>query len=335
MIPVVDAIGFVNRDLANREPPVGVYWYECAQDRRKVARELSEAVSDACVIPLLPQRGFDNANALPVDLVDLLEAERQRIGPMLEAAAQGRRGVALVLISRTRLNDPLIGSPTAMPEWFPYCGGSVITIDILDVATSATGTLRSQQDGIARLQVLLYELEGLMLDRLVRTRTLDHNLSNKFFDLVLKGNQKDKLEEFLTAAAEKHRLTSPNGFRATASPTSKEFLGRIIGRAGEMAPNELPSLGDALFSALDLKGDPTGAIREPIFAVALRSTIKDVEGDKARRCKRNVILALYCSSQLVTAAAHAGDYGEFEVIVMRSAFLDLTKVLTSFKALLS
>jgi hypothetical protein len=43
---------------------------------------------------------------------------------------------------------------------------------------------------------------------------------------------------------------------------------------------------------------------------------------------------LYCASQLSTAAAHAGEYGEFGVLPMRTFMRELEDGLASFKSLL-
>lgn len=332
MIPIPDAVAFVEKDVSGRTPAVGVYWYECKGDRQAVSAEFRAAGRSACLIALNPRRGFDNANALPSDLVALLQEHREVIEDVVAAAGRERKPIGVILVSRTRLEEPLIGSPVRLPDWFPYCGGDVVTIDILDVASVAASTLQSQAETIGKVQVLLYEIEGLMLSRLREVLTRNHNATHKLFGEILKPDQKSA--NFLSAAEERHRLSSPEGFRAVSSPTSNHLLGRIVGIVGDRSPNQLPSLGRALFAALEVPEHRAVEIREPLFGVALRSTNKDWESNKAIRSVRNVLLSLYVGAQLVTAQAHAGEYGEFEVVVMRSMLLDCVAVLEEFKSIL-
>src|SRR6185437_2266585 len=134
MLTVTDVADFVQREVATRKPPVGVYWYECtANNRQRIAQELSNLGDSACLIPLMLRRGFDNANSLASDVVGLLNEERATIEPLSVAAARVQRPICLVLLSRTKLAEPVIGSPIRMPEWFAYGAGTEISIDIRDV----------------------------------------------------------------------------------------------------------------------------------------------------------------------------------------------------------
>ncbi len=327
-------IAFVARDLVERDILLGFYWYECHQRRQEVREELQRVESDICFLPLVPQRGFDNPNAISTDLVALLEHERPSVEGPAKRAAQHRGRIAIVLIARTSLREPLIGSAVTVPEWFPYSGGSVVELDIVEVAGSATATLKSQQEVIASIQITLFEIEAFLLKRLESRRSgALHSSTNAFFDRILQPGE--AATEFLAAASRRHGLQTADGFRAVASPQGKELLGRIVAKIGELAPSQLPALGEAFFTALGLSGAETGAIPEPLLAVVLRSTIKELESERARRCGRNVLLVLYSSSQAITAAAHAGEYGEFNVLAMRSLLRELRAVLNAFKSVLS
>jgi hypothetical protein len=339
LIPVKDVIVYMEQDAARRVPPVGVYWMETVSDRRQAVRELRAEPSAAQIIPLLPGKGFDNANALLSDLVELLENERSEVEPLVTAAARDQKSVCLVLVSRTRLAEPIIDSPVRLPPWFAYAGGTVVSLDLLDIGSSASNTLQSQSELVRRLQVELYEIEGLMLARLTRTQEKNKNEANALFDVLLSrgstsGNQRVDPAAFLLAAAERHARSTASGFRPVASPAVSELLGRVIGTVGDRAPNQLPKLAKTLFSALQISDERATHIREPLVALAFRSTLREFESDKALRCMRNSLLALYCASQLVTASAHAGEYGEFEVIVMRATIMDCAATLAGFKAAL-
>lgn len=332
LMSVADVIECVNGDIVDRQPPIGTYWYECGADRQKAAAEVLAANSAACLVPLLPKRGFDNANALLTDFRELLEQERNSIEERVVSAGRRKQAIGLILISRTKLREPLIASPVTMPEWFPYVGGRVMYVEVVEVASSAYGTLRRESDTIARLQTLNYEIEGLLLHRLTRELGVDKNRTAKFLAPLLADGEKPR--EFLVAAQAEHVKQAADGFRAVASPKGAGLLGRIVAKTGDHSPNQLPGLGRDFFLALGLTGDDAEKLHEPLFAVAMRSTVKEFEGDRRERGKRNALLALYWSSQLVTAASHAGDYGTFQVPVMRSALLDCESALTALKMLL-
>lgn len=332
MIPVDQVVSFLEKDMEGRTPPVCAYWYEVDRGRKEAVAKLEEAKASVCIVALRPQGGFENANALPSDVVELLERERLRIEASVSQAGIAGRGIALVLVSRTRLKEPLIGSPTVMPSWFPYCGGRLIDLDILDVVADAAATLFAFRDEIAPLQTLLFELEGLMLLKMEAAREQDHNACSQFLSYVSREGETPK--EFLRLASERHASFTPEGFRVVASPTSASMLGRIVGVAGGLGPAKLPGFGQALFGALGLSAVDAIHVKEPLVAVALRSTIKEFEVNSALRAMRNVVVGLYCSSQLITAMSHAAEYGRFEYIIVRSVIGDLVRTMSSFKGIL-
>lgn len=333
MIPIEDAVRYMEADVVKRASRIGVYWFECGADRRGAHEGFAGASSSVCIVPLMPQRGFDNTNALFVDLIDLLQQKREVIEEVLNAAAIADLPLCIVLISRRRLDEPVLASPVKMPEWFPYCGGDVISLDLLDIGSSATGTLRSQGEGILRLQIALYEIEGIMLGRVSDALRCDKKVTQQFFSLILRDEINPAA--FLELANQKHKRSSPDGFRAVASPNSAELLGRLLGTVANRSPSQLPTLGRALFSALRVEPEAALQIREPLVGVLLRSTSKELEEDSELRAMRNTLVALYGSSQLVTAAAHSGEYGDFEIVIMRSVFMDCHATLTTVKAVLS
>lgn len=331
MIPISELVLFVDRDMKNRVPPVGLYWFETLE-RSQSVRDIADVQSKTVFIPLVVKGGFNDANALFSDFVDLLEAERNTIEPRVTEAARNGKPVAFVLVSRTRLSEPIIASPVQLPAWMAYAGGAVVPIELVDVASSATNTLISQSELVQNLQVELYEIEGLMLARLAASIEKNHNVTHAFFAEILMTGVKPR--DFLHAANQRHAASSPQGFRPVASPAASELLGRIVGTCGDRPPSKLPKLATAMFEALNLTDAHAADIPEPFFGVAFRSTLKETESDRLARARRNALLALFAASQIITATMHAGEYGEFRVVVMRSLILDCAAVLLSLKTVL-
>lgn len=331
-LSVEDVATFIDEDVERRRPPIGAYWFECGSERQKAAAELLAVECQACIVPLLPKRGFDNANALLSDLADLLDAERANVEGRVVAAEHAGQAIGLVLVSRTRLLEPLISSPVTLPSWFPYAGGTTTSIELIDIASSAYGTLQREAGTILRLQALNYELQGVLIERLRAVHSRNHNQTAKLFGQLLATGE--RASDFLAAAWEDHGKQSASGFRVVATPSAKGLLGRVVNRVGKCSPEQLPSFGAALFEALEIGDAEAGGLYEPLFAVAMRSTNKEVESAKRLRVSRNAVLTLYWSSQIVTAAAHAGEYGEFHLPAMRSELMDCVSALSSLKTIL-
>lgn len=332
MLEVQELVNFIHEDLPHRALPVCVYWFECTGQRGDLGAALRGLAEQCCIVPLAVRKGFDNANALGSDLRDALEEKRGEYEEQVVAAERGGQRVAIVVLSRTPLSEPAIQSPVEMPRWMPYVGGRVVNIDIVDAAASAVATLQAQSENIRRLQVLSYEVQGLMLARLKREHAIDGRRTAKFLGALLGDGV--NASAFLHAADEDHLKKTPDGFRAVASPNTTSLLGRVVGLVDRTSPGKLPSLCQSMWEALALSDEHAASLHEPLFCVAFRSTNLEFETDRRKRGCRNAMLALYATSQVITASMHAAEYGMFSIVVMRSMVLDCLPVLSGLKGVL-
>jgi hypothetical protein len=322
----------IARDIANRNPPLAAYWYECTGDRGEIAHNLAANPDELCLVPLVVRKGFDSANALLNDLAQLLEEDGKQYSEMIWAAGAAGLPVALVLLSRTRLDQPQVASPIRLPDWFPCGGGTVVNIVIVDLQAAAAQTLGDEADSIRVLQTLNFEIQGAVLQRLAARHAEDQNNTARLFAQLLQ--EKEAVGGFLSGAAESHARSKASEFRVSTNPKRQEMLGRLIFKVGALSPEQLPAFAEALFGALGISDASLKGLPEPFAAVALRSTIGRVEADPLQRTKRNVILTLYFSSQLVTAAAHSAEYGLYNTLAMRGFISDCQRLLESFRSLL-
>lgn len=333
MVSVSEAAAFMKARLAGASPPIGVFWYECEGSRNRVRGELREAAEGYHVLALTPVSGFDNANAMSADFVRLLEAARPMAEPDLASAERSGEAVAIVILTHTRLREPLLSSPVAVPQWFPYCGERIVAIPIADVASLTVVSLKAYADDIASLQRTLYEIDGLMLGRLVDVQAASKNDAMALFSAILGGHERP--DEFLRVAERYHSTQKPSEFRAESHPRSLSVLGRVVCLVSATTPAAAPALAAALVRALRIDSEVSTIEAEPLIAVALRSTNKDLEGSRPQRQARNMLIALYAGAQLVTAYHHSGEYGEFPAAVIRAVVFDVRRALGAFKTALA
>ena len=332
MISIREASSYLVRDVMAREPPLGLYWLECDQSRDEVAATLEAQNTSCCVITLIAQRGFDHANTVPTDLVELLDSQRARIEERLSNAHRDRLPIALVILSRTRLKAPEAGSPVSMPLWFPHYGGRILPLEIQDLGSRVPATLNSQAEELTAVRVALHEIQGLMLSRLRDTTKSDVASASAFIQQLLVGSETPNI--FLDSCEQRHGKQMSTGFCVTTNPKSPpELLGRMAYRVGTLSPENLPSFGAVLFKALQIDALRVNVAVEPFTAVGFRSTQAKFEKTRQDRLPRNTVLMLYAASQIVTASHHSEDYGEFPVSVMRAVLFDIRQFLAMLKDL--
>jgi hypothetical protein len=320
-IPLRVVIAEVRRRLEQRPSAVHVIWVTTEGDRDEYGRQLRAEAADLPLVALVV-RGvpFADPNCLLQDLATLLERSREEFqGEQAARWAAGGGGV-VVLIARAPLGVPLAASPIAVPGWFPVCPGETVFIAIDDISWTATELLSSPAVEMGHMCSLLFELDGVMLERTTYTHATDRRQVLGLFDRI-RRQETERIEQFLgDAKAVRSQVLNPSAFRPSAG-RADFLIARLWRLTGDTPPNKLTPVASALRDGLHLVdvGHQGGA--ESFLSVLGRPTSPDASPDV--RYARNVLHIIRNACQLSTAVAHADDYPAYPFSLLKSVSLDL------------
>jgi hypothetical protein len=242
--------------------------------------------------------------------------------------------LALVVISRAPIGIAQLSSPTEIPPWVPSIGGTVVAVHIGDLRSQALVPLNAPEVRIGEICEALFRCETAVTSRLRATHAVDHRLSNSLLDLIRvkegqPGSKQEGFEDILIKAdAGQSGVTERRGFRPSAG--ERVFIvGRLMRVVSASNVDELSSRGKALAQALGLGSDDAGKVHESLPCVLLRPTVR--AKDAATRFGRSILLTLYSSCQLVTAAAHADDYPRYPLLALQGLSFDLRTALAEIE----
>jgi hypothetical protein len=321
MILSVNQCGEALDQRLNTVPgPLLVVWVQVTTSRTEFRDRLIEWRDGRPVVAVVIQDVlFSHSNAIMSDLRRVLEQNRHEFD-MISDDIQRIGKAVLVILSRSELVIPQLSSPSTLPEWFPIASGRSIYVTIEDITRTADGPLSGSEVRVGELCELMFVLEGAILDRLVSVREFNHTAGNAFFELI-KTAPDEKYSAFL-ASALLHRaeVGNPVGYRPSARDGST-LLGRLMRLGSASSPDGLTKVSKAFRDALRLQPDGNACARDSLMAVMLRPTTRD--SDQGIRAARNILVTLYGSAQLVTAAAHADAYPRFPISLLRAISHDL------------
>jgi hypothetical protein len=119
------------------DAPLNAYWLNIAGDRSDYASRLQPLVRDRGLgVLIVRSSGFTNANALMVDLVQLLEQNRAEFLRALAHPRPDMGRIGVVLLARRELAMGQAYSPVIWPDWVPGVGNREITCFITDVRSA-------------------------------------------------------------------------------------------------------------------------------------------------------------------------------------------------------
>jgi len=272
--------------------------------------------------------GFSNANALLADIGRALHDARTEIIERADVIGAPISQVTLVLLGRTTLDIPQVISPITLPTWFPGSRGDTAYVLVEDLTYIASDSLKCEECRVPQLCEQLFSLDGALTGRLRAVLAINRNAGMAFFERIrdVRHTTSANVESFATflSTAESNRLTvtDPAGFRPSARD-GKYVISRIVRLVSNLSPDEVAKTGSALVSALAF-GKSLPKFRESLFAVTARSANPP---NPEARFGSNVLIAVSAASQLVTAAAHAGEFNTYPVLLLRSAAFDLLRTL--------
>ncbi|MDQ1638181.1 MAG: hypothetical protein QOF62_1520 [Pyrinomonadaceae bacterium] len=289
-----------------------------------MCRRINTLKGDLDLTPLvLRGDGFDNPNAVLSDLNKLIREHKTHFerGPRLLLQDQGP--VIILLLSLTEFTLPQISSLITLPDWFPRLGGNSIFILIEDLTRTADGPMNIQEVQLPDLCERIFALEVALVNRLSLVLERDRHAGQAFYLLIKNQKENEKYGAFLSESAKYHReVSNPKGFR----PSLKEgrcLISRLLYLVRTSTVDEITKRAEALSIALGLPdGIPTPP--DSIVSVLLRATNKQVH---TISFARNLLMTVYASAQLITAAAHSDEYPRYPIVLLRSVSFNLRNVL--------
>jgi hypothetical protein len=281
------------------------------------------------VVPCVVRKAaFDDTNTLLQDLIDVLEDHRLLFAERsLQTRIQNSGKVCAILLARRELGVPIASSPVRLPDWFPIGPGELHTGAIHDLSWTANVPLSTPEAKTPELASLLYELDGLIVEQLKRSRSRDHNLVMGFFDRIKKSDGSGETFDMFIASAEQSlkRVTSPSGFRPSVRERGS-LTARIWLLANTTTTDQLSSAGKAVADALGMSLSADAKPTESVLSVLNRPSTPDLP---QARWGRNLLATVRAACQFMTAAAHADSYPEFPITLVKSMSLDLRSSLES------
>jgi hypothetical protein len=318
---IIDSIKF-RSDRA--KDPILVFWCQLPSSREEMCRRINTLKGDLDLTPLvLRGGGFDNPNAVLSDLNKLIREHKTQFerGPRLLLQDPGP--IIILLLSLTEFTLPQISSLITLPDWFPRLGGHSIFILIEDLTRTADGPMNAQEVQVSDLCERIFALEVALVNRLSLVLERDRHGGQAFYSFIKKENE--KYGTFLSESIKYHtEVRNPQGFR----PSLKEkrcLVSRLIYLVRMCTVDEITKRAEALSIALNLP-DNIPIPPDSMVSVLLRATNKQTP---TTSFARNLLMTVYASAQLITAAAHADEYSRYSIVLLRSISFNLRSVLDS------
>ena len=309
--------------------PLNVFWVTVSADRDDLVRKLKKVQNEIPIVPwILRSSGFSDPNSVMNDVIDILNQAREDIEVITQTATRWNC-IALILLSRRELKLAVASSPILLPDWFPLAPGQTITARIDELTWSVSVPISDKVSGLDDLRRLLYEIDDALIQRLEVSLIVDHKNVQSLWSQICREDDGKIVIELHKAKSELHKIQNPTGYRpSTMSPT---VVGRIWYKVNRTTPDQLLKIARSLAQALDLENG-TDYDDVPLISVLNRPSNPIV--NSYERWSFGLIMALRGACQLVTAAAHADEYGRYPVYLLRSVSLDFRRFLDTAVAAL-
>ncbi|WEO78704.1 hypothetical protein BJQ94_06650 [Cryobacterium sp. SO2] len=291
--------------------------------------------SDTTVV-VVRSGGFDNPNSLMQDLARLIDSHRDHLAAFFSQrpAIPGRIG--LVLLARSELRIPQSSSPVIWPEWVPGVGGREISCFIQDITRSVDVALDSSELGLERLSRSIYDLEWALARRLKTINKVRPHAQTIMWDMI-RGNQDHAgMDGFLESVT---RALSSEGTVESYRPTgrgARSLCGRLWVRMQMREPRAVAPLAKAVATALgleDLEIDTPPS--QTLFSVLSRSGPSAQDASRGEQFARDILVTNANACQLITCAAHAGDYGRYPLGLLQGVADELHRGITGFESFIN
>ena len=322
---VVEQIG----RSAHASQPLRVFWVTLQADRDAFAKQLTMLSETKPIVPCtLRTSGFSDPNSVMNDVTGVLDQERAGILD-LKKRLRTLDGVDVVILSRSDLKLAVTSSPILLPDWFPVAPGRTVTARIEDLTWTSTTSLKDSSLGLDDLHRILYEIEGLLIERIRNTSEDDLRRVQAFWDLI-RNKDRDAASPIRAISEIEKKLDqieNPTSYRP--SIRSGTIVGRLWSHANAYPPEKLVKTAKALTKALSM--DQRIVVSESSLLAVLNRPTNPIE-KSYDRWAFSLIITLRSACQLVTAAAHADEYPRFPVMLLQSTFREISRFLDSSAA---
>lgn len=303
---------------------VAVYWLEEKGDRDQLYAEVIARFSGSRVVAHVLRRPlFTDPNAWAADSMSVIDSLRSEV----ESVSEGRRSDAplgLVIIARNKLQVAQSSSPAIAPAWLPNYEGRRIMVVARDVKALASCSLASDEGAIDAIKSSLFEMEVALL-RLAEVRAAQRHHGQRLWGELLKDRSGlERKSQFLehwrqglagVSDANSYRPSLRFGW-SLVSAMWDTFLRR--------SPAQLLSSSEAFveYFGITIEWTPQPPHSTPLIPVLFRSP-DDLAKDQDVVAGRSIILLVGAACQLVTAAAHADQYGRVNAAALDAVSKEL------------
>lgn len=304
------------------DSPLSAYWLGLAGDRDAYVARLQPLLRHHGMAVLIVRgNGFDNPNALMVDLVHLLEENRSSFLAALKEPRQNPNRIGIVLLARTELAMGQGYSPVTWPDWVPEVGHRQVTCFIIDVTRRIEVPLDAEEVDVAKLHRALFAVEQALIRRLVGVYRQAPAVQEAFFQEIRRRSDPGWAAFLNGAQAAAANVRTVESYRPDVKK-GESVVSRLWELRQERSPRSLAAAGPALGDALGLPEEPPQDDRSDGL-ISVLARLPGPRGSTTERFCRNAMLTISAACQYITCAAHAGEYQPFPVNLLASVVDDV------------
>lgn len=303
------------------------FWYQCSEGRDALLSDLQIELGEVAAIPVVLRATlFTDPNAWAVDAVRLVDEMRAGFERHAETIAAGRP-CAMVIVSRSGLSIAQSSSPASLPEWFPRYGGAEVAVYVRDLRQESSCSLNDDIAAVPDISELLFRLEAVLSQRVAGLLQANKHHGLAFWDSYLKSRSELPSRSEFAAALASSVLSVGDVRSFRPSMRSKASL---VAAMWTMFVDEAPA--KLLGRSKDLTGflglsDVHPSADGFLFPVLFRGTNDGASGPVVRYC-RDLVVVVGGACQLVTASAHADQYGLVNAELLHAHSCDVRRFLS-------
>lgn len=302
------------------DAPLNAYWLCVGGDRGGYASQLQPLLREHGLgVLIVRNNGFTNANALMLDLRELLDDNRAEFLEIVAHQRSDMSGIGLVLLARRELAMGQAYSPVTWPDWVPGVGNREVTCFITDVTRRIEVPLDAEEIDSARVQSALFAVEEALVRRLIEVHGWSPPAQQQFFDRIQRRSDPSWVAFLAGAKEAANHVRNPRSYRPDKR-RGKSVVSRLWELSLETPPRKLGAIPPELASALGIGEDfRLHDSCEGLFTVLARTPEERDTG--VERFGRTLLSAVPTACQFITCCAHAHEYPQFPVNLL-TAFVD-------------
>jgi hypothetical protein len=310
----------------NSKEKIRVVWVNVSGSRAEFAAEMNANIESDAIVPIIVREAiFLSPNAVLSDVNRLFDQNRAVILASLNGKHLGC--ISIVVLAKADFTLPQISSPITLPDWFPVSPRTEVFLRIFDLdSESEIDLVNAPEARVDEVSSQLVQFEQALVRRFSRLlsegRTLD-----QFLNVInsVSSTGKDNFASATDACREFERhvasIADARAYRPSLR-TGSSLCGRLIRLVLKSSPDQLAALAKSVADGLHI--GEFDLVKPPLFAVLLRPTAVMTI---ATRNVHSALLASYAAYQFLTAAAHAGEYPQYSLALVRATSRDLREAL--------